>query len=41
VPLDGIVECGKAYCNESMLTGESKLIYKEAGSSVYGGANLL
>lgn len=38
VPLDGIVEEGRSGVDESMLTGESLPIVKEAGDNVTGGA---
>ena len=41
LPIDGVVVFGKGYCNESMLTGESKPMCKEIGSKVYGGSTLV
>ena len=41
VPIDGVVVYGKGFCNESMLTGESKPICKEIGTKVFGGAVLI
>lgn len=38
IPVDGIVVEGMSDVNESMLTGETKLIEKEKGSKVIGGA---
>lgn len=38
VPTDGIVVFGQGFCDESMLTGESRLQEKKVGSEVYGGA---
>ena len=40
IPVDGIVVLGKGLCNESMLTGESRAIPKDVGSTVFGGAML-
>ena len=40
IPVDGIVVLGKGLCNESMLTGESRSIPKDVGSTVFGGAML-
>ena len=37
IPTDGTVESGKSAVDESMLTGESIPVDKEAGSDVYGG----
>ena len=41
VPIDGVVVYGKGFCNESMLTGESRPICKEIGTKVFGGAQLI
>lgn len=38
VPVDGIVVKGESEVNESMLTGESKLVKKVVGTEVIGGA---
>ncbi len=38
VPTDGLVVKGETEVNESMLTGESRLITKRDGDPVYGGA---
>src|SRR5262249_12812890 len=38
IPADGIVLKGETSVNESMLTGESKPVFKKTGSSVIGGA---
>ncbi|EFC46919.1 predicted protein, partial [Naegleria gruberi] len=37
IPCDGEVVLGQCFVNESMLTGESKRIYKKKGSKVLGG----
>ncbi|CAI0401544.1 unnamed protein product [Linum tenue] len=37
VPADGVVVWGSSYVNESMVTGESEPVLKEATSSVIGG----
>ncbi|CAK7356399.1 unnamed protein product [Dovyalis caffra] len=37
VPADGVVVWGSSYVNESMVTGESAPVLKEASSSVIGG----
>lgn len=36
VPLDGIVERGKSYVDESMITGEPVPVYKEKGKDIIG-----
>ncbi|HYE33717.1 MAG TPA: cation-translocating P-type ATPase [Methylomirabilota bacterium] len=38
IPLDGAVLSGRSAVNESMLTGESRPVEKQAGSKVYGGS---
>ena len=38
IPIDGIVVDGESSINESMLTGETKLVEKTKGSKVIGGA---
>jgi len=38
IPADGIVIEGKSHVDESMLTGESALIFKSEGNEVIGGA---
>jgi len=38
--VDGIIVQGRGFCNESMLTGESKPINKDIGYKVYGGSIL-
>ena len=37
VPVDGLVFSGDGWVNESMMTGESALVHKVPGSSVFGG----
>ena len=37
VPTDGVVVKGETTIDESSLTGESKMVFKNEGSSVYGG----
>ena len=37
IPVDGVVLGGRSYVDESMLTGESRPILKEAGDEVTGG----
>lgn len=41
VPADGIVKEGESMNDEAFLTGESKPVYKEAGSSIYMGSTNL
>jgi len=36
IPVDGVIESGSASVDESMLTGESMPVYKQAGELVYG-----
>lgn len=38
IPLDAIVINGVSECDESMITGESKLIHKEIGDAVFAGS---
>jgi Cu2+-exporting ATPase len=38
IPTDGVVIEGESYVNESLLTGESKPVHKEAQNKVIGGA---
>jgi P-type E1-E2 ATPase len=38
VPVDGVVLYGKGIANEAMLTGESRPVVKEIGSTVFGGS---
>lgn len=40
VPVDGTVVAGEAALNEASMTGESRLVPKEAGSSVFAGTVL-
>ncbi|NHJ86420.1 MAG: cadmium-translocating P-type ATPase [Asgard group archaeon] len=37
LPLDGIIENGKAYLNQSSITGESMPVFKEKGNEVFAG----
>ena len=39
IPVDGFIKSGKTYVDESMLTGESKLIEKNEDSLVYAGTS--
>ncbi|MFT7878983.1 MAG: heavy metal translocating P-type ATPase [Sulfurimonas sp.] len=41
IPADGIVQEGESMTDEAFLTGESKPVYKKAGSSVYMGSTNL
>jgi Cu+-exporting ATPase len=40
IPADGLLVKGQGYADESMLTGESEPLLKEAGSSLIGGSTL-
>jgi potassium-transporting ATPase ATP-binding subunit len=40
IPRDGLIKEGKAYIDESMMTGESVPVLKEAGSHVIGGTKV-
>jgi Cu+-exporting ATPase len=37
IPCDGTIVFNDSYINESLLTGESKHVFKQVGSTVYGG----
>lgn len=37
IPIDGTVKCGEAFVNESSMTGESTLVMKNEGKTVYAG----
>lgn len=37
IPVDGMIEAGRSSVDESMITGESKLVKKSVGSDVVGG----
>src|SRR5205823_2606691 len=40
IPRDGVIKEGKAYIDESMMTGESMPSYKESGGHVIGGTKV-
>lgn len=40
VPIDGVILTGKALLNESSITGESRLVTKQPGDSVFAGTML-
>jgi K+-transporting ATPase ATPase B chain len=40
IPRDGLVNVGKAFIDESMMTGESNPVYKEKGDRVIGGTRV-
>ncbi|HEY7109060.1 MAG TPA: HAD-IC family P-type ATPase [Nitrososphaeraceae archaeon] len=40
IPRDGLVNLGKAFIDESMMTGESNPVYKEKGDHVIGGTRV-
>jgi potassium-transporting ATPase ATP-binding subunit len=40
IPRDGLVNVGKAFIDESMMTGESNPVYKERGDRVIGGTRV-
>jgi len=40
IPRDGLVNVGKAFVDESMMTGESNPVYKERGDHVIGGTRV-
>ena len=40
IPRDGLVNVGKAFIDESMMTGESNPVYKERGDHVIGGTKV-
>ena len=40
IPRDGLVNIGKAFVDESMMTGESNPVFKEKGDHVIGGTKL-
>ena len=40
IPRDGLVNVGKAFVDESMMTGESNPVYKEKGDHVIGGTRV-
>jgi K+-transporting ATPase ATPase B chain len=40
IPRDGVIKEGKAYIDESMMTGESVPAYKESGNHVIGGTKV-
>lgn len=41
IPVDGVVLFGKGIANESMLTGESRPVHKDIGTTVFGGSILI
>lgn len=40
IPRDGLVNAGKAFVDESMMTGESNPVFKEKGDHVIGGTRI-
>ena len=40
IPRDGLVNEGKAFVDESMMTGESNPVFKEKGDHVIGGTRV-
>jgi potassium-transporting ATPase ATP-binding subunit len=40
IPRDGLVNAGKAFVDESMMTGESNPVFKEKGDHVIGGTRV-
>ena len=40
IPRDGLVNDGKAFIDESMMTGESNPVFKEEGDHVIGGTRV-
>ncbi len=41
VPIDGKIDWGKTYVDQSPITGESKPIFKEVGDNVYSGSVII